>query len=455
MNYFGMRKAVRDYRKLPAGKKDVLRRRRLYELVSFARENSPYYASLYANMPANFILTDIPTTNKEDLAKNWQNWPTDRQITSESIKEFLDNSTGPEDLYKGRLCVVTTSGSNDAPLRLIYTQSELKLMSAIARERMLPVTDTARSFSRTIGRLANVYTDSGHSFTNVFTHMRRRFVPFRKKSTLILQAQDSTNSLINRLTEFAPRILAGYPSVLGRLADAKKASRLKIKPEMILADGEEMTPEQRNRISSIFGAPVYTSYSAAEAGVIAYECQHHHLHINDDWCIVEPVNYDGQVVGYGKPADMLLITNLLNHTTPIIRYELDDKAVVYNAPCPCGCNSPWIELLGKSFDQVVMFKGPTPFLVPVSSFEKALESVEEIKKYQILVFPGNRIALRLSPSKGYDKTIAFFKAESRMRSFLRDLGIVGSAITLEKEDPHPDPYSGKYSTVITYYNHQD
>jgi len=43
---------------------------------------------------------------------------------------------------------------------------------------------------------------------------------------------------------------------------------------------------------------------------------------------VEPVDAHGRAVGPGESAQRLLITNLFNHTLPLIRYELTDELTV-------------------------------------------------------------------------------------------------------------------------------
>ena len=45
----------------------------------------------------------------------------------------------------------------------------------------------------------------------------------------------------------------------------------------------------------------------------------------EDTCIVELVDADNRPVGPGEFADKVLVTNLVNHVQPLIRYELTDR----------------------------------------------------------------------------------------------------------------------------------
>ena len=45
----------------------------------------------------------------------------------------------------------------------------------------------------------------------------------------------------------------------------------------------------RERLTRVFGAQVRNSYGASEFLPIAWECAHGHLHVNEDWVLLEPV----------------------------------------------------------------------------------------------------------------------------------------------------------------------
>lgn len=63
-----------------------------------------------------------------------------------------------------------------------------------------------------------------------------------------------------------------------------------------MTGGEYLSDSLRQRLSNTFGCYVQTSYSCTEGGTVACECRQKHLHINDDWLIIEPVDKDGQPV---------------------------------------------------------------------------------------------------------------------------------------------------------------
>ena len=60
------------------------------------------------------------------------------------------------------------------------------------------------------------------------------------------------------------------------------------------------------------------------------------MHVFEDLVHVEVVDDDGRAVPDGSPGSRILVTNLLNRTQPLIRFELTDLVTVSPEPCPCG-----------------------------------------------------------------------------------------------------------------------
>lgn len=449
ISYRSAIKLTNEYENMPVKDRVQLRKRRLYELVTYAKEHSAFYASHYCALPDNFTLQNIPLTRTSDLMRDFDAWVTDKDVSSESLEKHLSTDTANCRRYLDRYYPVTSSGTDGANITMLLDDNCCTLMSACYAKRFFPDKNTYKRFIMNGARLANIYSSGGAFFPNVFASFRKKIIPMRRKRSRLLQVQSSTLGLTNELTSFKPSMIAGFPSALGRIADERNAGRLVLQPALIMADGEPLTPEMRTKLSSAFKCAVTSSYSCAEGGCIAYECSEHHLHINDDWIILEPIDIEGNPVASNTPSDMVLLTNLMNYATPIIRYALDDRIIYHDEGCSCGNPSPWIEILGRSIDQAVFHDGNRTIPIAMSELDEVFSQIKEVRRYQILIHPSNHISLRLSGNKGMDKTLTFFKTEKILRTYLKSIGIVSPVITLEKEDPQADPVSGKYRTVIT------
>jgi phenylacetate-CoA ligase len=55
-------------------------------------------------------------------------------------------------------------------------------------------------------------------------------------------------------------------------------------------------------------------------------------------CIAQPVDAENRPVPVGTPSEKVLLTNLYNHTQPMIRYELTDRFT----PHPAAPNDPYL-----------------------------------------------------------------------------------------------------------------
>src|SRR6185369_8758640 len=98
------------------------------------------------------------------------------------------------------------------------------------------------------------------------------------------------------------------------------------------------TAEARADIEDAFGCPLSNLYAASEVGIIARSYPGSPgLHLNEDIAVYEPVDGGNRPVGPGTRARKLLVTNVINHVLPLIRYELTDEVTVLDEPNP----APW------------------------------------------------------------------------------------------------------------------
>ncbi len=64
--------------------RQILKTQRLKDLVAYAKANSDYFGELYANLPEDFKLTDLPITSKKQLMPHFEKWVTNPEITQKS-----------------------------------------------------------------------------------------------------------------------------------------------------------------------------------------------------------------------------------------------------------------------------------------------------------------------------------------------------------------------------------
>jgi phenylacetate-coenzyme A ligase PaaK-like adenylate-forming protein len=133
--------------------------------------------------------------------------------------------------------------------------------------------------------------------------------------------------VVRRLNQVQPPALLAHTSKLVQLAAERRAGRLQIKPTSITAMAETVTAEDRATIEAAFGIPLITQFTSTEGLVGQSAPGDAVVNFAGDTCLVEMLGADNRPAPEGAEAAKVLITNLHNHTQPLIRYELTDRFI--------------------------------------------------------------------------------------------------------------------------------
>lgn len=436
------------YRKLDNKKRADLQQERLKSMVRFAKENSSYYASLYQNIGEQFSLSDLPPVNKTELMAHWNDWITDRSVDLTEIQRFMEDLDNIGRKWNGKYLIYTTSGSTGNPLVSLCDASTNNVTGAISLLRSYARSEDMKAFIKGGGKSVGIYADSGFYLGNSSIRSKLLKMPWKKRQIGLVSALAPTEHIVESLNTYQPAMLGGYPSNLELLLEEQKSGRLHISPVIIMTGGEYLSDQLRSQLKSTFHCYVQTSYACTEGGTIACECRQKHLHINDDWIIVEPVDENNQPVPAGVQSDKLLLTNLFNFSQPFIRYEVTDRIVLHDEPCTCGNPSPWIEIEGRNDDVLSFSENGKTVRVPPLAVYATLKEVHCLRRFQLVVYPENRIELRLDVGTDISKENAFEKADTALRMFFQQYGVRNIDITLSDDSPKQHPNSGKFKHII-------
>lgn len=410
---------------------------RLRDLVKYARENSPFYKELYADISEDFKLTDLPPVTKPQMMASFDDVLTDRSITMKKIEEFTSDLDNIGHKINGKYLVFKTSGSTGVPAVILYDDDAIDVSSAVAAFRTFARNEDFRSFMKHGKKTAGVFADYGFYLACGMSRYLQLKMP-RQKTKININVNAPEDEIISKLNEFQPAMLSGYPSNLALLADF---AELDIHPDVVITGGELLTDEIRSKLEKRFGCYVQTHYSCTEGGEIACECSERHLHINEDWIVFEPVDKDYNPVPCGVMSDKVLITNLANRIQPFIRYELTDRVIVHNERCACGRTSRWVEIEGRT-DDILEF-GEDVRIAPMSLY-KILEEVPGMSRFQLIQRASDLLELRLVAD---EKNVSFIHAEKALTDYLAEKGATGINIVMSEDPPMPDKVSGKFKHI--------
>lgn len=415
----------------------TLQMNRLKKLVQYAKANSPYYQRLYADIKADFSLADLPPTNKPELMAHFDDVLTDRAVSMQTVDAFTADLENVGRMLNGKYLIFKTSGSTGNPAVVLYDKQAVDVSSAVAAFRTFARHEDYKAFMQHGKKTAGVFANYGFYLACGMSRYLQLKMP-RQHTKITVDVNAPESEITRQLNEFMPSMLSGYPSNLALLADDPE---LRIKPDVIITGGELLTDEIRRKLSERFGCYVQTHYSCTEGGEIACECSEGHLHINEDWVILEPVDQHNQPVGYGVRSDKVLITNLANFIQPFIRYELTDRVTVHNEPCRCGKPSCWLEIEGRT-DDILCFAGNVK-IAPMSLY-KILEEIKSIRRFQLVQRSETHLELRLAAE---NKNEAFQSANHDLQAFFESKGLNGISVTLSDTPPQAHKISGKFKHI--------
>lgn len=240
--------------------------------------------------------------------------------------------------------------------------------------------------------------------SNILTQ-RMKYVQDKLMNRIWLSAYDMSDadlaSYVKRIIRFKPVWSIGYASALYRLATYCEEHDVSWPFAMkgIVLTSENCYEFQRKSIQEAFNCPTIIEYGATEVGIVAYECPDGCLHVIDENVYVEIVPNQDIPKGLGE----IVITQLRNPATPLIRYRTGDMGAIDAVPCACGRSLTVLsELEGRHIDMLVAQDGgPVHPLYIIHIFDY-LENVNEFQVIQRAQASFDIYIIRKNPGKPID-----------------------------------------------------
>ena len=356
-------------------------RERLLAMVRHAAATSPFHRERLdgIELTDDLDLRALPTMDKHTMLEHFDELVTDRRLTLAGIERHLaelERSHDADALLLGDYRAMASGGTTGARGVFVYSRADWTPAVAGLLRWLNGYLGTRPRLPRRM-RQAVVVADSPLHMT---TRMSQT-VDVGLHRMLRLDARTPIDELVSRLNAFRPEALSAYASIAALLADEQLAGRLRIAPRVVSTSSEVRTPEMTAR---------RLRYAATETGFLAGECSAHRgLHLFADLAVLEVVDAAGDAVPAGSPGARVLVTSLINHTQPLIRYELSDLLTVDPDPCPCGRPSPLLLSVDGRSDDVLQLRGHdgAPIAVHPLTFRSPLAGIPELRQYRIVHDP--------------------------------------------------------------------
>jgi phenylacetate-CoA ligase len=238
-----------------------------------------------------------------------------------------------------------------------------------------------------------------------------------------------------------PGYFITYPNNLKEIISHLNKNNIKI-PSLLefRTVGETVTDELRQQCH-ILGVRLVDCYSSQEVGLIASQCPNCDLyHIHSESLIVEVLKEDGSACDVGETG-RVVITDLHNFATPLIRYDIKDYATI-GPSCSCGKNLPTLsKILGRSRNMIKLPDGTRHW--PIFGLHHFHE-IGNILQYQVIQYTDKDIEVNL-----VTKEKLSLAKENQLRDIIQKA--IGYRFNIlfkyfEKEIPNKN---GKYEEFIS------
>lgn len=267
------------------------------------------------------------------------------------INTFGRQITEKKDLKvpKSSDIVVKTSGTSGNVVAIHYTFETFQKTQFIVGKTILQsfILKWFTIHNRRIKIAFLIYTG------DTMTHQLAKSLPVLSRLILdikIISFQDP--DVIKKLENYQPDVIMSYPSFLDTILD-----KVKISPSLVITGSELLSQKTKKRIRNTFlKADIIETYGCTECPFIAVSCNKGNLHLNEDYCSIELVDHNNQILPWkvGVLSHRILLTNYVNTHQPIIRYLLDDSIEIL-PPCPCGNKKKTIKVHGRADDVFFLY----------------------------------------------------------------------------------------------------
>ena len=271
--------------------------KRAAELIRYAVAKSAFYKDFYADYDIEEVIrkqdiTLLPILEKETVRKNIH-----QLYTLDEKDAFISNTSG------------TTGTSMQFRWRKDDLQKRMAYLDAFKiRNGFVPMKMKRASFSS--AKVVPPDSKKKIFWRDNLSIRQRIYSGYHCKG-------DNLQYYVENLNKYKPESLDGYPSAMYEIAHYILVNKINLSftPIAIFPTAETLLPHYRDAIEKAFKCPVRDQYASSEGAPFINEFDDGKLHYCMDTGIIE-FQEDGR----------MLVTCFETHGTPLIRYDIGDRA---------------------------------------------------------------------------------------------------------------------------------
>lgn len=161
-----------------------------------------------------------------------------------------------------------------------------------------------------------------------YLELIKDFVSYRKRFPIFNMNDEVLQGFINKFSKYNFEYINGYTSsivLLAKYCQSKNTVLKSICPTLKIGivTSEMLFPDDRLLLEKWLGIPIINEYGASEVGLMAMQNANGDFEINQHNLFIEVVDEENKQVPDGE-IGRILVTDLYNKATPMIRYEIGD-----------------------------------------------------------------------------------------------------------------------------------
>ncbi len=401
---------------------------KLRDIIQYSVEHVPYYRRIFSERG----LTPADVQTLDDLTK----LPVlTRDLFKKYFHELLSDEYDFNSVKKGH-----TSGTTGSPIEICYSDYSLNVNYAMMDRQYLWAGARLKKFGDRVAVLRG----------NPIVPLSQKHPPFWRHNLLHRQilfsafhmSQENLPLYVEKLVEFSPKILDGYPSTLYVLAKHLKNKGEKLKLHAVISSSETLYDFQREVIEESFECKIFDYFAAAERVLFSTECDRHEgHHIAAEYGITEVLDSNSEPLGVDQMG-VLVATSLHNYAMPLIRYATNDMSSIKSTACSCGRGLPLMDdVATKAEDLLTLSDGR---LISPSVLTHPFKPLTAITESQIIQEDINRIRILLVTGEKFSTSDEKLLIEGLRERLGDDVGI-----EIEKVDSLERTRAGKFKWVIS------
>ena len=205
---------------------------------------------------------------------------------------------------------------------------------------------------------------------------------------------------VNKLNEYTPKYIKGYPSAIYTLATFIKKTKSKIySPEAIFTASEVLHDYQKKIIEDVFNCNIYQWYGQVETTLNIQECCFRKLHVMEEYGYLEVLRDDFSPAEPGESGNAIA-TSYGNIAFPLIRYDTGDNVTLSkDQSCSCGRTGRIIEHIDGRDEDVIT----TPDGRKIGRLTFIFMQIGDVIESQIIQNSKNEIVIKVVPINDYSE----------------------------------------------------